>query len=113
MNGAMQQQQMQQAALQNYRQQQADSNALRSVFSNQENFNDGRPNIDRITPELFKAAPNSASGVLDQLQKGQTHGVELQQKQFDLAKARIGLTWQKPGSEPCTARCLLWRRSQT
>lgn len=90
MNGAMQQQQMQHAELQNYRQQQADRNALRSVFSNQENFNDGRPNIDRITPELFKAAPNSASGVLDQLQKGQTHGVELQQKQFDLAKARIG-----------------------
>ena len=90
-NGAMSQQQMQQLAMQDYLQKQADTNALRGVFSNPSNLDEsGRPNLDRITSQLFQAAPNSASGILDQLQKGQTHGVELQQKQFDLARARIG-----------------------
>ncbi len=90
MRGAVQQQGMQQAALQAQQQQRDDAQALRGVFSNQANFDDGLPNLDRLAPELYRASPTGASAILDQLQKGQTHGVETQQKQFDLAKARIG-----------------------
>lgn len=88
MRGTLQQQDMQRAALDARGQQQQDAQALRGVFSNPENFAEGRPNLDRLTPELYRASPTGATAILDQLQKGQTHGVETQQKRFDLAKGR-------------------------
>lgn len=90
MRGTLQQQDMQRAALDARGQQQQDAQALRGVFGNPSNFDGGgRPNLDRLTPELYRASPTGATAILDQLQKGQTHGVETQQKQFDLAKSRI------------------------